>query len=210
MGQMTEFNKEDVQTELRLVIADAHANQRLWTTDWAGVQLKRYAVITYIPRDVVESSRRLPLGQFDAEASAYGKFSETQDVSLSCCTPVDDQRFMTSLSSFSIGMITHLKITRKLRRMHSRMQMRPQMPWTQVTKQLSTGVHSVSSVNMKLNGKRTMAVAMAAVSRQITTIHIFLRAECRRARLHLGVLVGMMIQRPIRYAPGTDNVGDCN
>lgn len=39
---MTDFNREEVQTELRAIIADAHINQRLWTTDWAGMQLQRY------------------------------------------------------------------------------------------------------------------------------------------------------------------------
>jgi hypothetical protein len=43
MGQMTDFNREEVQSELRAIIADAHLNQRLWTTDWAGMQLQRCA-----------------------------------------------------------------------------------------------------------------------------------------------------------------------
>jgi hypothetical protein len=41
MGQMTDFNREEAQNELKAIIGDAHLNQRLWTTDWAGMQLQR-------------------------------------------------------------------------------------------------------------------------------------------------------------------------
>ncbi|KAG6854017.1 hypothetical protein C0991_011504 [Blastosporella zonata] len=41
LGQMTESNRTEAQTELRQVIADAYAAHTLWTTDWDGVQLKR-------------------------------------------------------------------------------------------------------------------------------------------------------------------------
>lgn len=37
---MTETNKQEAQTELRQVIANAFERQALWTTDWAGVQLQ--------------------------------------------------------------------------------------------------------------------------------------------------------------------------
>jgi len=37
---MTETNKLEAQAELRKVIADAFEKHALWTTDWAGVQLK--------------------------------------------------------------------------------------------------------------------------------------------------------------------------
>ncbi|KAJ6496805.1 SAC3/GANP/Nin1/mts3/eIF-3 p25 family-domain-containing protein [Mycena vulgaris] len=40
LGQMTDTNRTEAQAELRQVIADAFAAQTLWTTDWAGVQLK--------------------------------------------------------------------------------------------------------------------------------------------------------------------------
>ncbi|KAJ6624970.1 SAC3/GANP/Nin1/mts3/eIF-3 p25 family-domain-containing protein [Mycena sp. CBHHK59/15] len=40
LGQMTDTNRQEAQTELRQVIADAFAAHTLWTTDWAGVQLK--------------------------------------------------------------------------------------------------------------------------------------------------------------------------
>ncbi|THH27381.1 hypothetical protein EUX98_g6801, partial [Antrodiella citrinella] len=40
LGQMTDSNKEEAQAELRQVIADSFVNKALWTTDWAGVQLK--------------------------------------------------------------------------------------------------------------------------------------------------------------------------
>ena len=82
MGQMTGFNREEVQTELREIIADAHSNRTLWTTDWAGMQLQRCVFITYLPWDVVERSLCWPLGQFDAKTIAGGKHFEAQDVSL--------------------------------------------------------------------------------------------------------------------------------
>ncbi|KAJ7695104.1 SAC3/GANP/Nin1/mts3/eIF-3 p25 family-domain-containing protein [Mycena rosella] len=40
LGSMTDTNRTEAQAELRQVIADAFAAQTLWTTDWAGVQLK--------------------------------------------------------------------------------------------------------------------------------------------------------------------------
>ncbi|KAJ7918747.1 SAC3/GANP/Nin1/mts3/eIF-3 p25 family-domain-containing protein [Mycena leptocephala] len=40
LGQMTDTNRTEAQAELRQVIADAFAAHTLWTTDWAGVQLK--------------------------------------------------------------------------------------------------------------------------------------------------------------------------
>ncbi len=41
LGQMTDGNREEAQAELREVISDAYSSKTLWTTDWAGVQLKR-------------------------------------------------------------------------------------------------------------------------------------------------------------------------
>ncbi|KAI0255817.1 SAC3/GANP/Nin1/mts3/eIF-3 p25 family-domain-containing protein [Lactifluus subvellereus] len=40
LGQMTDANREEAQAELRQVISDAYSSKTLWTTDWAGVQLK--------------------------------------------------------------------------------------------------------------------------------------------------------------------------
>lgn len=40
LGQMTDGNREEAQAELRQVISDAYSSKTLWTTDWAGVQLK--------------------------------------------------------------------------------------------------------------------------------------------------------------------------
>ncbi|KAI0334525.1 hypothetical protein GY45DRAFT_1269620 [Cubamyces sp. BRFM 1775] len=40
LGQMTDANREEAQTELKQVIAESYANKTLWTTDWDGVQLK--------------------------------------------------------------------------------------------------------------------------------------------------------------------------
>lgn len=37
---MTQFNKDEVQAELRAVIAEAHANGTLHTIDWGGMQLR--------------------------------------------------------------------------------------------------------------------------------------------------------------------------
>ena len=42
LGQMTDLNREEAQAELKQVIADSFAAKTLWTTDWKGVQLKRY------------------------------------------------------------------------------------------------------------------------------------------------------------------------
>ena len=38
---MTDATREEAQAELRQVISDAYSSKTLWTTDWAGVQLKR-------------------------------------------------------------------------------------------------------------------------------------------------------------------------
>ncbi|KAH9176031.1 SAC3/GANP/Nin1/mts3/eIF-3 p25 family-domain-containing protein [Lactarius sanguifluus] len=40
LGQMTDLNRDEAQAELRQVISDAYSSKTLWTTDWAGVQLK--------------------------------------------------------------------------------------------------------------------------------------------------------------------------
>ncbi|KAI0741552.1 SAC3/GANP/Nin1/mts3/eIF-3 p25 family-domain-containing protein [Daedaleopsis nitida] len=40
LGQMTDGNRAEAQAELKQVIADSFAAKSLWTTDWAGVQLK--------------------------------------------------------------------------------------------------------------------------------------------------------------------------
>ncbi|KAH9479661.1 THP3-like protein C2A9.11c [Psilocybe cubensis] len=40
LGQITDSNRAEVQAELKQVISEAFAAQTLWTTDWAGVQLK--------------------------------------------------------------------------------------------------------------------------------------------------------------------------
>ncbi|PPQ79687.1 hypothetical protein CVT25_003261 [Psilocybe cyanescens] len=40
LGQITDSNRAEVQAELKQVISDAFAAHTLWTTDWAGVQLK--------------------------------------------------------------------------------------------------------------------------------------------------------------------------
>lgn len=44
---MSDANREEAQAELRTVISDAFNSQALWTTDWDGVQLKRYALVFY-------------------------------------------------------------------------------------------------------------------------------------------------------------------
>ncbi|PPQ66663.1 hypothetical protein CVT26_009417 [Gymnopilus dilepis] len=40
LGQMTDSNRAEVQAELKQVISESFAAHTLWTTDWAGVQLK--------------------------------------------------------------------------------------------------------------------------------------------------------------------------
>lgn len=42
LGQITDMNRSEVQAELKQVISEAFAAHTLWTTDWAGVQLKRW------------------------------------------------------------------------------------------------------------------------------------------------------------------------
>lgn len=49
LGQMTDANRADAQAELKQVIADSFAAKTLWTTDWAGVQLKRYVSHPTLP-----------------------------------------------------------------------------------------------------------------------------------------------------------------
>lgn len=41
LGQITNSNKAEVQAELKQVIGEAFTAHTLWTTDWAGMQLKR-------------------------------------------------------------------------------------------------------------------------------------------------------------------------
>ncbi|KAF4610538.1 hypothetical protein D9613_006720 [Agrocybe pediades] len=40
LGSITDANRPEVQAELKQVISEAFASNTLWTTDWAGVQLK--------------------------------------------------------------------------------------------------------------------------------------------------------------------------
>ncbi|KAF9477776.1 hypothetical protein BDN70DRAFT_907106 [Pholiota conissans] len=47
LGQITDMNRSEVQAELKQVISDAFAAHTLWTTDWAGVQLKRCLFIDF-------------------------------------------------------------------------------------------------------------------------------------------------------------------
>ncbi|KAJ7090598.1 SAC3/GANP/Nin1/mts3/eIF-3 p25 family-domain-containing protein [Mycena crocata] len=54
LGQMTDTNRTEAQAELRQVIADAFAAHTLWTTDWAGVQLK-----ALLPQPVPQFSTNL-------------------------------------------------------------------------------------------------------------------------------------------------------
>jgi hypothetical protein len=41
LSQITDSNRAEVQAELKQVISEAFSAHTLWTTDWAGVQLKR-------------------------------------------------------------------------------------------------------------------------------------------------------------------------
>ena len=49
---MTDSNRAEAQAELKQVIADSFAAKTLWTTDWAGVQLKRCVVDPVSPSTV--------------------------------------------------------------------------------------------------------------------------------------------------------------
>lgn len=53
LGQMTDMNRADVQAELKQVIGEAFAAHTLWTTDWAGVQLKRCRSLLYLSLSVL-------------------------------------------------------------------------------------------------------------------------------------------------------------
>jgi hypothetical protein len=53
---MTDGNREEAQAELRQVISDAYSSKTLWTTDWAGVQLKRCSC----PGHCLQTNRSLP------------------------------------------------------------------------------------------------------------------------------------------------------
>jgi hypothetical protein len=37
---MNSLNKAEADAEMKTLISEAYTNQTLWTTDWAGVQLK--------------------------------------------------------------------------------------------------------------------------------------------------------------------------
>lgn len=81
LGQMTDTNRTEAQAELRQVIADAFAATTLWTTDWAGVQLKRF-------RKLSESSSctdPAPLRQFTAQAHTCIQYPQTKKVRFVRC-----------------------------------------------------------------------------------------------------------------------------
>lgn len=40
LKQMNSLNKAEADAEMKTLISEAYTNQTLWTTDWAGVQLK--------------------------------------------------------------------------------------------------------------------------------------------------------------------------
>ncbi|KAF8972646.1 SAC3/GANP/Nin1/mts3/eIF-3 p25 family-domain-containing protein [Flammula alnicola] len=58
LGQITDTNRSEVQAELKQVISEAFAAHTLWTTDWAGVQLKRCHFLLPKPPPVFNTMKR--------------------------------------------------------------------------------------------------------------------------------------------------------
>ncbi|CAE6454495.1 unnamed protein product [Rhizoctonia solani] len=50
LKQMNSLNKTEADAEMKALIAEAYTNQTLWTTDWAGVQLKALQPKTAVKR----------------------------------------------------------------------------------------------------------------------------------------------------------------
>ena len=46
LGQLTDSNRAEAQDELKQIIGEAFTKKTLWTTDWNGVHLKRFAGFT--------------------------------------------------------------------------------------------------------------------------------------------------------------------
>jgi hypothetical protein len=85
LGQITDSNRAEVQAELKEVISDAFAAHTLWTTDWAGVQLKSLLpkpapVFNTLKRKnldtVLATSKKAKKAANKAAASGYTDFND--------------------------------------------------------------------------------------------------------------------------------------
>ncbi|KAF8677766.1 SAC3/GANP family [Rhizoctonia solani] len=63
LKQMNSLNKSEADAEMKALISEAYTNQTLWTTDWAGVQLKALQPKTATKRkshpDLVATQKKL-------------------------------------------------------------------------------------------------------------------------------------------------------
>ncbi|KAI0060934.1 hypothetical protein BV25DRAFT_1857987 [Artomyces pyxidatus] len=93
LGQMTDSNREEAQEELRKVISDAYSTQSLWTTDWAGVQLK-----SLLPRPMpVPSNLKRKLNESTVPAHA-GKKAKKSQITKSATTNALDMNDRAALN----------------------------------------------------------------------------------------------------------------
>jgi hypothetical protein len=76
LGQMTDANRAEAQAELRESIANAFAEKTLWTTDWAGVQLKRCGLSSLQAELQISVTCNI---QPDAQSSPGAQLPETQN-----------------------------------------------------------------------------------------------------------------------------------
>jgi hypothetical protein len=74
---MTDANRAEAQAELRESIANAFAEKTLWTTDWAGVQLKRCGLSSLQAELQISVTCNI---QPDAQSSPGAQLPETQNV----------------------------------------------------------------------------------------------------------------------------------
>lgn len=63
LKQMNSLNKAEADAEMKALISEAYTNQTLWTTDWAGVQLKALQPKTAVKRksqpDITATQKKL-------------------------------------------------------------------------------------------------------------------------------------------------------
>lgn len=74
---MTDANRAEAQAELRESIANAFAEKTLWTTDWAGVQLKRCGLSS--SKAELQISVTCDI-QSDAKSAPGAQLPQTQNV----------------------------------------------------------------------------------------------------------------------------------
>ena len=199
MGQMTDFNRDDVQSELRTIIADAHIHQRLWTTDWAGMQLQRCVVyLVYLPWNVSQMQPSL-VCDYSLLPKPLPAVNNLKRKMWDIFYAVRNTTFLDDTHLSLVALTVHSQTTRKPRRALWRMHRRIRPPWTQVIKQRSIAAHSDSSVSTISQGKRTLAIAVGTVADSKQTTAIYFEITSPLDRHLLGVQVDTTILRPIPY-----------